>query len=235
MGSRIMKNNIYKILITVITFLLFSNSLYAATFTIIPNSGTVRKDREFVTDIMIDTKGDSSLLSRVVLTFDHTKLKVIKAENNESLYCDYPEDKQSVDNTNGVIVLTGFCQSGNGVGYKTTGEPDLFARITYVPIKAGDIEINWEYSGIDEEFKSIIMKDGSPTTSILLSAPTDAKFKSVDTNIIVTPPPVTALGVTISWTMIIVGIILVILGIIITTISLRYTSKRGLRTLVEYE
>ena len=235
MMEQMKSSNIVKILLSIVFFISFSTGIYAAEFSVVPNSGSIRINKEFVTDIMIDTKGVEVVLARAVLTFDPSMIKVMKAENNASLFCSYPEDKQSIDNTNGVVVLMGFCQSGNGIGYKTEGEDDLFARITYASLKKGTVNIKWEYTGIDEEFNSIIMKDGSPTTSVLTSAPTDAKFTAYDPGNIVTPPPVTALGVTISWTMIIVGIGLVLLGIVVTTISLRYGNNKGIRTLIQDE
>jgi hypothetical protein len=99
---------------------------------------------------------------------------VTKAERNDSLFCSWPEDQQTIDNAEGVVMATGFCQSGTL--YKTTGESDVFVRLTFEALKEGNLVLDWEYSGQDEAFKSVIMKNGSPTINILDSAPAKGTY-----------------------------------------------------------
>lgn len=208
-------------------------SAIGGSFTISPSKGSVKVGKTFTVDVLIDTESQSVLLARSVLTFNPDYLTVTKAEYNASLFCSYEEGKQSIDNTNGVIVLEGFCQSGAGQLYKTEGSADVFARVTFSAKKAGSAVIDWEYSGSDQEFKSVIMKDGSPASNILDVKPAKATFTLSSTssgsgNGGNTP----ATGFFVSWSLITVGIICIISGIIYVYYMRKNRINSKLRTVV---
>lgn len=148
-------------------------------FFVKPSSGYVAVGSEFVIDIMINSPSENLVTARAVLGFDPDVVKVTKAERNSAIFCLWPDDQQSVDNTNGLVMVTGFCQSGNGTPYKTVDGADVFARLTFKVLSAGSVNMKWEYSGQDEPFKSVLIKDGSPPINILDSAPVDPNFSAV--------------------------------------------------------
>lgn len=158
----------------------FTNTLAAnANYSVTPKSGYVQVNKDFVFDILIDTDNENSNLARAVLTFDPKMIRVVKAEKNSNLYCNWPEDEQTIDNVNGVIMITAFCQSGAGTLYKTTGEPEVFSRLTFRPLKAGRVTFNWKWTGENQSFNSAIMKDGSPPQNLLTTVPAAFSFNAV--------------------------------------------------------
>lgn len=230
--------NMFKCLILIL-FLLLPNSVYAANpvFTVRPGSGNVILKKNFVVDILIDTKGSNVVLARAVLKFDPSRLQVVKATRNESLFCTYPADEQSIDNENGTLMITGFCQSGVDQPYKTSGSADVLARVTFKAMKSGNAKLEWQYSGEDEPFKSVIMKDGSPPTNLLKSKPANPAFIVGSTsgnsgnNSNGGNTPNTGFGI--SAGLVVAGISLVILGFAYTKWS-DNRLKSKLKTVVDY-
>ncbi len=135
-----------------------------AIFSLYPDSGEVEVDKEFIVDILIDTKAQEAISARAVLRFNSNLLQVVNAERNEDLFCDWPEHEQLIDNHGGMLMVSGFCQN---FPYATYNEEDVFARITFLPVKEGKITLDWEFSGRDEPYKSVIISDGSPPQNIL--------------------------------------------------------------------
>ena len=146
------------------------------TFKLYPPGGKVlNKDQGFVVDVLIDTAGQEIVSANFSLLFDPKVLQVRKAERNNSLFSQFPEDQSSIDNKNGVIYLTGFTQSGTGTLYKTQGDPDILARITFQVLEVGETTLDWEY-GDNANFGTGIYGDGSPPQNILRSKPDPATF-----------------------------------------------------------
>lgn len=204
-----MRKIVSKFALLLIFFFISAGAIYSAEFSLHPGSGEIRKGANFSIDILIDTQGEDSNLARAVLTFDPDLVQVIKAEKNESLYCSYPEDEQSIDNANGVIMLTGFCQSGIDVLYSTQDDPDVFARIQFEAIDTGSLVLDWEYSGEDEPFNTVVMAEGSPPQEVLDETPIAGAFSIVNS---VSTPSVPNTGYSISLGMIAGGIFLLLLG-----------------------
>jgi hypothetical protein len=151
-------------------------------FTVTPSSGYVTVGKTYTIDIKIDSAGEKLTLARAVFVFNPLMVKIVKAEKNASIFCTWPEDQQTIDNKNGVVMVTAFCQSGADDLYLTEGGADVFTRITFTPLKAGSIVMNWEWTGEDQEFKSVMMIDGSPTENVLLNSPLDFKYTAVTTS-----------------------------------------------------
>ncbi|MCA9375311.1 hypothetical protein KC622_03200 [Candidatus Dojkabacteria bacterium] len=158
------------------------NAVSAAEFTFNPDGGYVLEGDQFILDILIDTGGLKVTKARAVVTFDPTLVEIVKAERQNTLFSQYPDDEQSTDNTNGVLMLSGFTQSGTDSLYSTSGNPDVFARVTFKAIRDGAVSFNWEYTGSDAPFKTVIMADGSPPQNVLDSKPDSASFTIQDTN-----------------------------------------------------
>lgn len=154
------------------------------TFYFNPSTGVVKDvSKGFTVDILIDSGGEELLGARMTFVFDPRKIQMKKASRNNSLFDQWPEDESTLDNENGVVMLTGFTQSGADELYSTTGDPDVFARIEF-EVVAPDIDTNarleWEYNGEYELFKTGLLVDGSPPQNILNAAPTDAIFNLND-------------------------------------------------------
>jgi hypothetical protein len=230
---------VVKILTILILSLLLPSFIFAATpsFSLSPSSGKVKLDKEFVVDMLIDTKGKEITLARAVIKYDPNLVEVVTAERNASLFCQYPEDEQTVDNDNGITMITGFCQSGQDTLYKTTGNADVFARIHFQTLKKGSAKISWEFSGEDEPFMSVMMKDGSPTINILTTKPKSATFSivtSIASSTDNTQETFPNTGIGLSFGFVGVGILLVALGFAYTNI-VEQKRKSQLKTVVVYD
>ena len=127
----------YLKIITLVFFfsgMIFVSPTLAAepSFSIYPAGGIVtNKNEGFTVDVMIDSAGEELTSARFVITFDPTYLKLVKTEKNNALFAQWPEDGASIDNTNGVVMLTGFSQSGTDELYTTGSSPDIMARLNF--------------------------------------------------------------------------------------------------------
>lgn len=214
------------------------DKLYAAdsTFSLFPSKGTVTAGKNFTIDVMIDSSGNNVTQARMVILYDPKYLKVIEAEYNASLFCTYPTDQQSVDNTNGVAMLSGFCQSGVSTLYKTSGGADVFARVIFQAKKKGSTKIEWNYNGKNQDYMSIIMKDGSPATNSLTAKPAGGVYTitaSGSTGVDPDEPEFPSTGIATSWGVVSVGAILIAVGWLYMKLGKKSQSK--MRTVVLYE
>jgi hypothetical protein len=115
----------------------------------------------------------------MVFTFDPRQLQITKASRNNSLFQQWPNDESTLDNENGVVMLTGFTQSGSGQLYKTSGEADVLARLEFEIVTEdtqAEIPLEWEFTGSDELFQSVLVADGSPPQNVLVTRPTDGLY-----------------------------------------------------------
>lgn len=229
--------NMKRIRTLVLTCLLvlIPSAVNAATFSLTPDAGFVKPESRFTVDVMIDTEGEEVVQARAALSYDASKVKVLKAERNDSLFCTYPDSDQSVDNAAGLVMLSGFCQSGADILYLTGDEPDLFARIEFEVIgTSGDIDLAWEFTGNDEPFNSVIVKDGSPPTNIL-TKPVDGSMEIDSTALNLNVAQVnTAVGI--SMGAVIGGVALAVIGIGVLYMNSRPDLERRTKgTVVLYE
>lgn len=163
-----------------IVLILFSSTISHAvspSFSLYPNGGTVLvKDNGFTVDVMIDTDGEEITEAKFVLLFDPSVLQLTKTERNNSLFVEWPEDESTVDNENGVVMLSGFTQVGAGTLYTTGSEADVFARLSFKVLKEGQTTLDWEYGTSNGVFETVMMKDGSPSQNILTTKPSSSTF-----------------------------------------------------------
>lgn len=159
------------------TFLGLANASHAAgpDLSLYPGTGYAVLNKDFSIDIMLDTGGEDTTTTRAVFRFDPDKLQVIKAQHGD-LYCQYPEDEYTVDNTGGWVMLTGFCLEPY---YNSGSSPGLFGRITFRPQVEGIVTMNFEFNGNDEEWKSIVKDNGSPPQNILTNIPDNGTYTVV--------------------------------------------------------
>jgi len=174
-------SRIFKLLIIVLPLIflpLKSVSASEPNFSFYPDGGNVvNKDEGFLVDVLIDSGGQELTSARFVITFDPSYLKLEKAERNNALFEQWPNDESTIDNEEGVVMLTGFTQSGSGTLYKTGTKPDVMARLEFKIVKAGSTTLGWEFDNGDNLFQSVMLIDGSPPTNILKVEPDSAIFK----------------------------------------------------------
>ncbi|MCD4756603.1 hypothetical protein K8R20_03240 [bacterium] len=181
----IVKRNCLKIFVVVSILLypiLFSPVVEASSpsFQLYPSSGVVKsRDEGFIVDVLIDSGEYDLSKARMVVSFNPEVLQIFKASKNNSLFDQWPEDESTLDNTDGVVMLTGFTQSGGGVLYKTLGDPDVFVRLEFEIVAEGDEEIllDWEFSGSDDLFKTVLVTDGSPPYNVLTVKPKGGVYR----------------------------------------------------------
>ncbi len=175
----ISKYRFFLIIVCLLAFFGLGNSAVFANvpeFRFYPEGGTIEYGADFTVDVLIDTKGLDVTLARAAVKFDPELVQVKNAQRNDEIFCDWPSNEQVVDNTGGLVVATGFCQSGAGDLYSTTGDAEVFVRLTFTAVKAGPLILEWDYSGRDEPRKTVIMQDGSPPQNILTVEPTIRTF-----------------------------------------------------------
>ena len=231
-----MKKFLTKKIFVVIIFLLLTQNTYAADGLMLFDKETesVSIGQEFSIDVKIFSDEEELILGRAVLTFDPDYLQITRILRNEDIFCDYDDDRQSADNENGVIVIEGYCQSGEDELYKTATDPDVFARIYFRPIIAGSTDIEWEHSGQNVDFKSVLMAEGSPPQNILKFAPSKMTINIQSVNNKTKTPQTNIFGVD----NVLIGILLIVIGIasfavlsmIITLI--RYRGVRAYNTII---
>ncbi len=216
----------------VFLFFLIPSFVYASEpmFSFYPGEGDAYDSGDgFTVDILIDSGGEELVEARAVITFDPSMLKVTEAKRNNSLFLTWPSDESTIDNENGVVMLTGFTQSGEGTLYSTDGDPDVFARLTFEILEEGETSLEWEYSGENESFKSVLMKDGSPPQNVLNSKPDSATFNLITGESVTAPDT----GLDPESTQILAGAGLALLGSFLLIFKPGSTKKSG--TVVIYE
>ena len=126
-------------------------------FSIYPNGGQVVKPQEgFIVDIEIDSGGRAIVNAKFTLLFDPAVLQLVKAERNNTLFQAWPEDESTLDNENGVVMLTGVAQSRSVTGadgkevkeytpYKSS-TPDIIARLHFKVLKEAKTTLDWEFN-----------------------------------------------------------------------------------------
>lgn len=209
--------NTKKILNTIfiiLLFVFFSNSTIVKAsepkFSFYPKGGRVlNKNNGFIVDVLIDSDGEKLTSAQFVVLFDPEFLQLKKAERNNSLFSLYPREESTLDNENGVAMLTGFTQSGASTLYTTGGKPDVFARLTFEVLKEGETTLDWEYAGNNPTFDTKMLKDGSPPINVLNSKPESATF--VVGSVILDPSSVNT-AVPIDKYILVTGIVLVLFG-----------------------
>jgi len=171
-----LKNIIKVISFFIVIYFQFTFSVFAGELKINPTLGRVVKGETFLIDVLIDSEGNSLTEVTAVIVFDPTLIQIREVTRNEGLFTTFPDNEQTTDNENGVIMITGFTQSGSGTLYKTSGNSDVLMRISFEAIESGTVDFDWEFSGSNEPFKSVLMKDGSPPQNVLSNKPSSVTF-----------------------------------------------------------
>jgi hypothetical protein len=189
--NMIVKRYASKILLTISLlscFTFFASKVQAAEpfLSFYPTSGIIKDvDEGFTVDVLLDSQGRELAKVTAAFHFDPDQIQIRQASRNNSLFEQWPDDESALDNENGVVMLTGFTQSGSGQPYSTSGEPDVFARVEFDVItedKNEQILLQWEFGDNDPLFETALIVDGSPPQNILDSVefenqPQDAVFR----------------------------------------------------------
>lgn len=215
-------------------------------FSIYPNGGQVVKPQEgFIVDIEIDSGGRAIVNAKFTLLFDPAVLQLVKAERNNTLFQAWPEDESTLDNENGVVMLTGVAQSRSVTDadgkegkeytpYKSS-TPDIIARLHFKVLKEAKTTLDWEFNTNNGVFDTTMTENTSPPTKVNLTRPRSATFvigqgdgSSLDHSKINTGIPMDKL-------VIFTGVILLLFGgfMIFTRPERRYRKKKG--TIIIYD
>ena len=155
----------------------------------------------------------------------------LKGRENILTFCPVSEDESTLDNENGVVLLTGFTQSGGGTLYQTSQKPDVFARLTFEILKEGEAVLDWEYGGSSTVFNTAMYKEGSPPQNILNSRPESATF--VIGNAILDPSTVDT-AIPIDKYVLVTGAVLILFGaFMVFTKPSTFRKKKG--TVIVYD
>jgi len=202
------------------------------SFSLYPKGGTVvNKNNGFVVDVIIDSGGEKLTSAKFTLLFDPEILQLKKAERNNSLFAQFPEDESSLDNENGVVLLTGFTQSGANTLYQTSEKPDVFARLTFNVLKEGEAILDWEYGGTGTTFNTSMFKDGSPPQNVLSTKPESATFTIGE---VILDPSTVNTAIPIDKYILVTGAVLILFGaFMVFTKPSNFRKKSG--TVVVYD
>jgi hypothetical protein len=218
---------IFTLLLGVIFSLYIPRGIKAASpsLSFYPSSGIVKdRDDGFTVDVLIDSADSKLAQVRMVFNFDPRQIQIRKASRNNSLFQQWPDDESALDNQNGLVMLTGFTQSGAGELYQTSGDPDLLARIEFdiITEEEEDIILSWEFGDANELFETQLLVDGSPPQNILASGglgsrPQDAVFRFGE---------LTQTAIDSKYIPFIVGGIIILMAGVLITSKPEFTRKR---------
>jgi len=163
---------------------------YAADFKLHPQGGYVQYPDEFYVDVLIDAPDEKVTLARAVLLFDPSLVEVEDVSVNNGIFSKYPTDSQIVDNTNGVIQIEGFSQTG--ALYSTDADSsaqggDVFARLKFKTLYPDKLVLEWKYDGQDTPHNTVIMRNGSPPENILKTKPSNIEIIIQNPNAYIPP------------------------------------------------
>ncbi|KKP81617.1 MAG: hypothetical protein UR84_C0020G0006 [candidate division WS6 bacterium GW2011_GWD1_35_594] len=126
------KKKIGQVLLSILVLCISTGYSFALepSFSFYPSSGVVEDINEgFTVDVLIDSAGQSVSKARVTIKYDPNVIQLRKALRNNSLFEQWPIDESSTDNTNGVVMLTGYTPSDSSKDeYITSVVPDVFTR-----------------------------------------------------------------------------------------------------------
>ena len=205
------RKKIGEIFIVLLILSLSTLKIYASepSFSFYPSGGIIENVEEgFTVDILIDSGGYEITKARVVVRFDPKIVQLRGAMKNSSLFEEWPSDEMSTDNREGIVMLTGITSSGGDIlMYKTSGSPDVFARLQFdvISSKSDQVTLSFEYQGEDELLRSVLMSAGTSSENVLTSKPASATYSLDSEQIPETAIDMNSLGI-------IVGILLMLVG-----------------------
>ncbi|MFH1547354.1 MAG: cohesin domain-containing protein [bacterium] len=203
-----------------------------ATMYLSPATGSYDSGEEFTVDIMIDSGGDDVQTARAAISYDSDVVQV-KAVSHSNIFCQFPDSGYEVDNTNGQMILTGFCQDEH---YATVGDADILGRITFDAVGGGTANVEFNFDGTDDADMTYMLEPGSPPQQLDMTEPTGATFTISgsatgggddlpDTGIRVN------VGITFGVSLVLLSLFVLVADAVLPPV-LKWFSQRGQRTIV---
>lgn len=127
--------NLFIFLCFVIFASLFTRPVFAGTLSLNPSSQTVTLNSPFSVTIEIDTKGESTTATDVLLTFDPSYLEILSVDIVQPPL--YPTNTKVLDNTGGKIRLTSTHEDAVN-SYTGAG---ILATLKFNPKTAGNANV----------------------------------------------------------------------------------------------
>lgn len=139
-----------------------------ASLSLTPATVTAAAGQTFTVSVRLDTDGASTDGARAVILFDKDKLTANKVTPG-TIYKDYPENAQTVDNAQGVVRISGIADTS-----KTYSGSGTFATIEFTAKGSGTANIKFDFTA------------GSTTDSNVADSSTYSDILSAATGTIVT-------------------------------------------------
>lgn len=194
---------------TILCFSYFSVLASEPSFEFYPTGGIIQDVEEgFTVDVLIDSGGYDITKARMVVKFNPKIVQLESAMKNNSLFEQWPTAESSTDNTNGIVMLTGYTpKDGDLAMYKTEGSPDVFARLRFeiISTKSNDLTLSFEFTGEDEELKSVIMKDATTPVNVMSTKPASVTFSLNSEEIPETAIDMNTVGIVVGAILMLVG------------------------------
>lgn len=185
--------------------------IYASepSFSFYPSDGIIESVEEgFTVDILIDSGGYEISKARAVVRFNPKVVQLNQAMKNSTLFEEWSSDEMSTDNKEGFVILTGSTLAGGDtLMYKTSGSPDVFARLQFeiISSQSDEVVLLFEYDQEDELLQTVLMTAGESSENVLTSNLESATYSLDSEEIPETAIDMNSLGI-------IVGVILMLVG-----------------------
>lgn len=160
----------------VLSLSVFSRPVYAqatkdVTMTLDPKTQTVIKGNDVAVKVMLSASTAKKVsYAKALFKFDANLLE-IKDVTSSNMFCQHPTDISSyaADNTQGVLMVTGFSNGTTECPHpELTLTPVLFVTVTFKTKSNGVSNLQFEYTGTNDQQSSSVMDINSPTQFILI-------------------------------------------------------------------
>lgn len=142
------------------------------TMTLDPKNQTVTRGNDVAVKVMLSASAAKKVsYAKVLFKFDQNLL-TIKDVSSSNMFCKHPTDVSSyaADNTQGVLMVTGFSDgTADCPNPELTITPALFVTVTFTAKANGVSNLQFVYTGTNDQQSSSVMDTNSPTQFILNS------------------------------------------------------------------
>lgn len=178
-----MTKNIIALSTLVLAFLMPS-SAFAATLTLTPKIATYNQACTYAADITLDTEGEKTDGTDVILLYDPTKISVLSIDNG-SLYQSYLG--KTIDNDNGRVTVTGLSSLNSNFNGKGIFATVNFAVKKTSPVGDASIRFDFDPSNPSKTTDSNVVETG--TVADILRAVADFLFSIAQNTFLTDPSP----------------------------------------------
>lgn len=167
-----MKNITFITFIIITTFILVPSAFaQQATLSLSPSSGTFNRSCNFTLDIRLDTAGAQTDGTDAILTYDSSRLAASSITSG-NIYPDYPGN--SIDDTNGKITVSGLASVSSAFSGQGSVATVKFTVKENAPTGATQIKFDFDPSDKSKTTDSNVVQRG--TASDILSSVVNGNY-----------------------------------------------------------